>query len=278
MPLAKYVDTNLPKVAEIKDTWCFGLPLYDENGAEMTDPSIQLHIDSAIANIERRLGIFLKPTVIMSNPDERGLTEGTDYDKEEPAYDFDAKNYGNWGFLQLKERPVQKLLGMKLVYPNGATIVDFMQSPKWIKLYKSAGQVHLVPYAGDPTILSAMGTGGYAFVTGQINRNMPQMLYVDYVAGYPLGQIPADIRNAVAKQAAIEVLTIAGDAVMQGITSVSTSIDGLSENTSTAVSADATLYSAHINKYQKDIDNLFAEGGEGQGARSSERGFTLGIL
>lgn len=275
MPIIGYNETNLPTVTEIRETWCFGLPLNREDGTAMPDPDIQLYLDGAIRTVERKLGIFLKPTVIVSNPEERGLVEGVDYEKEEAPYDYSARDYSNWGFLQLRERPVQKLNGLKLVLPNGQIIVDFMTRPEWVKLYKDSGQLHIVPYAGDPTLFVMLGgsQSGYPFVTGQINANLPQMWYVDYVAGYAQNRIPEDIRNVVAKIASIDVLGIAGDAVLAGVASLSTSIDGLSESFSTTASATNATYGAHILQYQKEVDSFFnpKEGG----GRTSERGFTF---
>jgi hypothetical protein len=276
MPLIKYSETNLPTVTEMKKRWCFGLLLVDREGKPMEDTDIQGFIDGAISEVERRLGIYLKPMVIVTNGPERGLIKGVDYDISEPAYDYDTKMYKNWGFLQLRERPAIKLNGLKLVLPNGQIIVDFMTRPEWIKFYEKEAQIHIVPYAGDPTIFYLLGgsQSGFPFVTGQLNSSMPQMWYADYEAGYAKDKVPADIRNAVAKLAAIEMLSIASDAIISGVTSISTSIDGLSES----VSNQPSLYGERINKYQNDVDKLFDEGKDGKGARSSERGITFTVL
>lgn len=271
-------DTNLPLPSEIRGRWTFGLPLSKDNGEVMSDDEILTWLKSAVRETERRLGIYLKPTKIVTNPDERGLVQGVDFDKEEPAYDYDAKAYKQYGFLQLRERPVQKIEAFKMVLPNGMTIIDFYRDSntrKWVKLYKDSGQVHIVPYAGDPTLFAMLGgsQSGYPFATGMINRNLPQMLYVDYTAGYGAYQIPEDIRNIVAKIATIDVLGMAGDAVMVGIASVSTGIDGLSESTSLTASATASTYGAHIGQLAKEVKEFFSP--KGGGARSSERGITM---
>jgi hypothetical protein len=105
---------------------------------------------------------------------------------------------------------------------------------------------------------------------------MPQMIYVDYVAGYKIGAVPEDIRNAVAKIASIDILGIAGDAILAGVASLSTGIDGLSESFSTTASATNATYGAHILQYQKEVDALFNP--KSGGARTSERGFTFTVL
>lgn len=268
-------DTNLPTPSEVRNRWCYGLPLTNEAGQPMSDEDLMTFLKAAIATVERKLGIFLKPTVIVSSADERGLVQGVDFDVEEPPYDYDARAWMNYGFLQLRQRPVSEVSGMKLVLPNGNVIMDFKTKSNWIKLYKDAGQIHLVPYGGDPTIFAMMGgsMSGYAFTTGVINSNLPQMIYVDYTAGYGLHKIPEDIRNAVAKVAAIDVLGIAGDAVLAGVASQSTSMDGLSESFSTTASATNATYGAHILQYQKEVDALFDP--KDGALRSSERGITM---
>lgn len=267
--------TNLPTPSEIRERWCFGLPLNKEDGGVMTDEDLLQFLMGAINQVERFLGIYLKPTVIVTNPEERGLEKGVDYEIAEAPYDYDARAYRQWGFLQLRERPVQQLNGFKMVLPNGMVIIDFMTKREWIKLYPENGQLHIVPYAGDPTIFALLGgsQAGFPFVTGQMNSHLPQMFYVDYVAGYGLHQIPEDIRNVVAKIASIDALGIAGDAVLAGVASLSTSIDGLSESFSTTASATSATYGAHIKQYQDEVDKFFSA--KGAGARTSERGFTM---
>lgn len=273
----KYSETNLPTPDEVRHKWCFGMPLSRDNGDVMPDEDIQLYIDGAIKQVERRLGVFLKPTVIACNPQERGLVEGVDYEVAEYPYDYDARQYQQWGFLQLRERPVQEITSLKMVLPNGLVIIDFMTRPEWIKLNPVGGQIQIVPYAGDPTLFALLGgnQSAYPFVTGSINTSLPQMFYVDYVAGFPLNKVPEDVRNVVAKIAACDVLGIAGEALLAGIASMSTSVDGLSESFSTTASATNTTYGAHIYQYKKEIDQFFSVNG---GARASTRGITFTAL
>jgi hypothetical protein len=274
-------NTNVPTPSEIRSRWCFGLPLAKDDGSTMTDDDILQFLKGAITNIERKLGVFLKPTVIVCNPDEQGLVQGVDYERGEAAYDYVAREYIQYGFMQLRERQVQSLEGLKLVLPNGMVIVDFYRSNdvrKWIKLYKESGQLQIVPYAGDPTLFALLGSNqsGYPFATGQINSNLPQMLYVNYTAGYGLFQIPEDIRNAVAKQASIDVLQISANAAVQGVSSTSTGIDGLSESTSMSVSGDASIYGSLVSQYTKDVADLFDP--KVGAARTTERGITFAGL
>lgn len=273
--IVSYEDTNIPTPDDVRNGWCFGLPLTDEDGNPLPDEILKKYIMAAIKNIERRIGIYLKPMVIACNPEERGLVEGVDYEIAEPPYDYEAFFYRQWGFLQLRERMVQELNDFKLVLPSGQTVIDFMKNPQWIKLYKKGSQIHIVPYGGDPTLVSYLGGSitGYPFMSGKLYGYIPQMFYVDYIAGYPLGGIPDDIVSAVGKQAAIDVLGVAGDAVLAGIAGMSTTIDGLTESYETTASSTSATYGSRILQYKRELDDLFDE--TKGGLRSSERGFTI---
>lgn len=266
---------GLPTPSEMRTRWCFGLPLSTDDGTLMDDEDIIGYLESAVAEVERKLGIFLKPTVISCNGSSRGLVEGVDFDVEEAPYDYDAKAWWNYGFLQLRERPLVSVEEFKLVLPNNQVIMDFMERPDWVKLNRKNGQLQIVPYAGDPSLFNMAGgtLAGYPFISGAIAGNIPQMLYVSYTAGYAVGKLPKDVRAIVAKVAAIDLLGVAGDAVMVGISSMSTGIDGLNESVSLTASAEYSTYGAHIAQFRKEVDAFFDP--KDGAARSRERGITM---
>lgn len=276
--VVRYVpNTNIPSIEEMRHSWCFGLPLANEDGQPMPDSDIKRYVDNAIGEVETRLGIYLKPTNIVCNPEERGISED-EYDAEEHPYDYDANMWRQYGFLQLRERPVNKLVNYKMVLPNGMIVMDFFRDEntrKWVKLDKSGAQIQIVPYAGDPTLFAMMGgtSSGFPFMTGTLNAHLPHMFYVDYVAGFGQHKIPSEVSQVVAKIAAINLLGVAGDAVMVGISSISTSMDGLSESTSLTASAEYATYGAHIAQFRKEVDAFFSP--KHGGGRTAYRGFTF---
>lgn len=277
--------TSIVTPRDVREKWCFGLPLIKEDGAPMPDEDLQLYLDSAIKEVERRLGIFLKPTKIVCNPESQGLVKGVDYDLEEPPYDYNLRQYKNWGFLQLRQYPILSVERVRLVLPNYQEVVTFDKD--WIKVYKKHGQINIVPYAGSPTVMTVAGASGTAFpfLTGQFARNFPQAIWIDYTAG--LDEVPADIRAVIGKIASIDVLGIAGDAILAGYASISTSVDGLSQSMSTTASATNATYGARILQLRGEINGFFSEGGGGMkgehgsvggGARSYYKGFNMQIL
>ncbi len=270
---------------ELRERWCFGLPLTRSDGKTMDDIDLRIYIQNGIKEVERRLGIFLRPTKIICNPDIR-TEDGEDiglYDLAEPPYDYNLRAYRQWGFLQLRQYPIVSVEKVMLRLPNYQTVVDFPMD--WVKVYPKVGQINIVPYAGSPTIMTVAAAAGTAmpFLTGQFSRNFPQAIWVDYTAGLPY--VPEDIRSIVAKFAAIDVLGIAGDAILAGIASVGTSLDGLSENYSTTASATNATYGARILQYRGEIADFFnvsgakgERGGGHGGARTYYKGFTMKIV
>lgn len=260
----------------------------------MPDEDLELYIASAEKEVERRLGVFLRPTKIVCNP-----SETDQYDLAEPPYDYNIRQYKQWGFVQLRQYPILSVDRVRLVLPNGQEVVEFPK--EWIKVYPKVGQINIVPYAGSPAVMTVAGATGSAFplLTGQFSRNFPQAIWIDYTAG--LGSyeayldengepkkrwtIPADIRAVIGKIASIDVLSIAGDAILAGYASISTGIDGMHESYSTTASATSATYGARILQLRGEIDGFFGvQGARGErgasagGAKTYYKGFTMKVL
>lgn len=271
---------------EVRNTWCFGLPLTKEDGQPIPDQDIELFIKSAERDVERRLGVLLNPTKIVCNPGPED-----EYDMAEPPYDYNLRQYQNWGFVQLRQWPILTVDRVRLVLPNGQTVVEYPK--EWVKVYPKVGQINIVPYTGSPTVMSvaSAGSGGYPLLTGQFARNFPQAIHIDYTAG--LGRyvdgvwtIPEDIRAVIGKIASIDILGIAGDAILAGVAHISTSVDGLSESFGTTASATNATYGARIMQLRGEVNGFFAESGGAKGehgtsaggAKSRYKGFVMKIL
>ena len=272
---------------ELRNRWVFGLPLTKEDGAPMPDEDLEAFIAGAELEVERKLGVKLHPTKIRCLPEP-----GDDVDLEEPLYDYDIRAYRHWGFLQLRQYPILSVERVRLVLPNHQEVVDFPM--EWVKVYPKVGQINIVPYAGSPTVMTVAGATGtaYPLLTGQFSRNFPQAIAVDYTAG--LGHydsatgdwtIPEDVRQVIAKIAAIDVLGIAGDAILAGVAHISTSVDGLSESFGTTASATNATYGARVLQLRGEVSSFFSEksgsgerGSSAGGARSRYKGFVMKIV
>ena len=88
-----------------------------------------------------------------------------------------------------------------------------------------------------------------------------QLFYlIDYDAGFETSDdIPQDLREIIAKQAAVSLLNIIGDGLMSGFSSSSLSMDGLSESFSSTQSATSAYFGARIKEYKDDISSYIKQ-------------------
>ena len=94
------------------------------------------------------------------------------------------------------------------------------------------------------------------------NQTLQSQLFyaIDYDAGFETSDdVPTDLREIVAKQAAVSLLNIIGDGLMSGFSSSSLSMDGLSESFSSTQSATSAYFGARIAVYKDDIANYIKE-------------------
>jgi len=101
------------------------------------------------------------------------------------------------------------------------------------------------------------GSGSFLPLLAAGNDFVPNILSVDYTAGFPEGEVPMDIRDAIGKYATFGPLNVAGDLIGgAGIASKSISIDGLSQNINTNSSATSAGYGARLIQYQKELKDV----------------------
>jgi hypothetical protein len=224
----------LPTADVLKNDYLFGIPLTDEDGNIMQDSVLAAWIERAIAWLETELMIKIAPT---------SITE---------SHDYYLSEYVNFCYVQLYQYPVISVTSLKASYA-GQDIMTFPSS--WIRIYKESGQLQLVPTTGNLSqVLLSQGSGVLLpLITNKLS-GMPHLFTVNYTAGFPSGQVPADICDLIAMKAVIGVMNILGDILLgAGIASQSLSIDGLSESINTTQSAENSAYSARVRQYEKQI-------------------------
>lgn len=218
------------------------------DGQPMPEDWYQRQIKRAITAVEKESQIAITPHTV----------------KHEP-HDYNANDYQNFAFLQLFNRPILRVDAMRAVYPTGTLLMDFPK--EWIRPDYNAGQIQLVPTMGSlSTILLGRG-GAWLPLLFQTINYLPQFFQVDYVAGFPAGQLPQDIAEAVMKKASIDILAIAGDLIYgPGISSISTSIDGMSESKTIVNNGQlGAVFTSRISQYRKDLyGEANTYGGSGQ--------------
>lgn len=219
----------------LRERYLFGVELVDNQGNEMSNDVLQDYLDIAMSMVEHDLDISIVPNEHIGD------------DAEES--DYQANDYWQWGYFQLKNVPVIEVKEIRAVYPN-ANILSY--PTEWFKLQKHDGILRLIPSSGTLSQFAVDAGGQYFPEIFRNNGHVPLVWQIDYISGFEDGKVPKDVNTAIGLIAAIFALNIAGDLVIgAGIASQSISLDGLSQSINTTSSAENHAYSAKVKEYQK---------------------------
>lgn len=228
------VNSLILSVQDLKDVYLYGLDLTDDSGNEYPDVVFEWSINFAIDWIEKELDIRVRPTTF----DEK--------------YDYYRADYQQYMFLKLREWPVISVEEISLQWPAGTNILTFPDD--WITVRKESGLVNIVPTSGSFEQLVVTAGGSFLPLLAQGRDFVPDMIRVQYTAGFEYGKLDMAIREIVGKKAAFGPLNIAGDLLGgAGIASQSVSIDGLSQNFNTTSSSTSAGYGARLLQYSKEL-------------------------
>lgn len=241
---------NIVTPDDLRFTYLWGTDFKATNGQSYTDEQIQYFIDSAVAELERQLDITIKKKKIRYNAAERNLAKGSDYDIDEAVYDFKFSRISRYGYIKTRRKPIIKLHKLSLL-TRWQGVKDLTQTTI---IDKTKGVLKLMerpirPSETSSGIQTAIGVYGNQTLSAQL------FYAIDYDAGYETSDdVPQDLREVIAKQAAISLLNIVGDGLMSGFSSSSLSMDGLSESFSSTQSATSAYFGARIAVYKDDIE------------------------
>tara|TARA_Y100000034_G_C6889457_1_gene408917 strand:- start:496 stop:1845 length:1350 start_codon:yes stop_codon:yes gene_type:complete len=226
-------------IDELADIYLFGATLTNDDGNPFPDRMFRHYIEAATDWLAKELDIQLIAT-----------------DISEELHDHFAKDYGRWGYFQLHEYPIIGIDEVKFQYPSMTD--EVIISDDWIVLCDGgvSGVIQVVPGQGniaDVLLIPGMLMPLWSGATGRV----PGIWKISYRAGFEPGECPADLKHAIAMQAAIGVFNIAGDLIAgAGIANKSISVPGLSQNVGTTSSATNSGYGARIIEYQKELKEM----------------------
>lgn len=169
--------------------------------------------------------------------------------------DFRTVEWSRWIHLKLPNRPVRQIHEVTVYYGTQ----EVLRLPQeWINLRDPlSGHVRIVPIQGQITQVALVGFSWLGFFVSQYGGFMPDMIRVDYDAGWDIEELPGDLTHLAGMVQAMMMLNVAGDLIVgAGIASKSISLDGLSQLINTTSSATNAGYGARIIQYWKDIDRL----------------------
>jgi len=240
---------------DLRYSYLWGNDFKATNGQFFTDEQIQYYIDAAVAEMERRLHITIKKIRIRSEVDKRKLKKGEDYDIEESLYRFSYSKIARQGVIVTNKKPIIKLHRLDVLnrFVNTyslleTTVVD-----------KNKGVLGLMRRPIKPSeTYNGISQAIYPYGSETFNQHM--FYAIDYDAGYETSDdIPSDLREAIAKTAAVSLLNAIGDGLMAGFSSSSLSMDGMSESFSSTQSATSAYFGARIKEYKDDLANYIEE-------------------
>jgi hypothetical protein len=215
--------------------------------AEISDDMLRRWIDQASDWLEndKLAGVFLEPTRIVTDPVLPGNVL-PDWDFIVPPITFFPVVPSQWIDILF---PYPGMLRVDELFGQVADtrIVDI--ALEWLEISERNGLVQLVPF-NQEVAFQFIGLVWVESMRGRVP--LPNFWHFNAMAG--LRQVDPVILEVLAKKAAVDALTVAGQAFRGGFASQSLSRDGVSESVSYTASAIYGIYSATIEDFTKFIN------------------------
>lgn len=244
-----------------KYLWGIDLVANNDEKVEVEDSQLESAVEEALQEFEHFFNIDIRKRVYKANPADT-LTQavewrqGVDYTDEDPPYDFDPDMWSNFGFLQLRHRPVLSVESAILQSPYETDVLDLTE---WLRIYKKPGQLTFYPKGSTAYGIGYQGSGILAAWPGMMKKRYPQGYKIDYTTGFKTSDfVPKDLRKAIGMLATVSILEWVGDGLASGFSSSSVSLDGLSESFSSTQSATSAWFGARIKSYTDQL-KLFCQ-------------------
>lgn len=227
-------------VRVFREDFLVGINLRDWTGKPISDKVLSRYLRRGVKEVETYLGMVLVDTLITDE-----------------AHDFNASDYGKFGFMKTFKKPIIEVQSVSIRYPSASSnVVEFPAS--WVRCDKTYGQIQLIPTVGGNAALLVGSSVWLPLFNGGM-AHVPLSLYVTYRAGFLANQIPEDIEAVIYKKAGMSLLLMLGNALYgPGIASKSISMDGVSQSYGTVASGVYGLYASIIGKWQDDVDKQLA--------------------
>ena len=222
---------------ELSSIHLYGLKTTDKSGTAMPKETYEFYIRAAQQEIEKFLNIKIFKTII------------------EEKIDFYQNEYRHWGYMPVMYPVVKpfELTGYlgsikQVTYPK-----EWLSTRKTNDGYTYYRRMFIVPtQSTDPlqaTSVSVLYHGVLPYTNLMGFVSVPNYWDTIYCTGFD--EVPYDILNWIGMVAALPILMILGDIIygMPGMSSMSLSIDGLSQTFNSTASATYSAFSARIKEY-----------------------------
>jgi hypothetical protein len=241
----KYLE-GLLTPAQLKTRFLFGIPLASplidpvtRQRAIMNDDQITDIINGAVDRAEEDLKIDIFPV-------QRRQKEA-----------FDINMYQALGYFALSHRPVSSLVKLSVTPSNDLDV--YVVPLDWVETnYLTRGQINIIPLTVafvQGTYIPQQSSGGAAFLQILGNKAwIPAWWQVEYVSGYPNGNIPRAVNDYIGVLAAMEILGMLG--ALYRVNSHSLGADGLSQSVS---GPGPQIYGPRLTQLEEQRRRLMGE-------------------
>lgn len=234
--------------SEMREIYLFGIPVCTVDGRKISSKALMQAIRSAQEKFERLFSIKLQKEVI------------------EESKDFLREDFNAWGAIKVTY-PIAyavKLQG----FINEACQTDYPH--EWLVIKRTENvatfrNLFLVPNSSsvhgatmNQTSLIYNGISPHIGFFG--SRIIPNYWRIKYITGWDADKIPADLFDAICKLAAINCLLLIGSYLYGvGISSLSVSLDGVSQNFPLTKGGKYGLFTDRISAYKEELDQIWQD-------------------
>lgn len=236
---------SIINASELMENYLFGIPTCTTDGRKLSAQAIKKQISAAQQRIETLFSIKLNRQVI------------------EESKDFVRQEWNTWGYVK-STYPVAYPDNMK-GFINDACQVNYPK--EWLSIKKNENvavwrNVHVIPNSSsdkgaEMSQHSIIYNGVYPHL-GWFGKNyIPNYWRLKYITGWNAEEVPEDLMDLINKIAAINVLCIIGS-YLYGVamSSLSVSLDGVSQNIPLTRGGKYGMFSDRIQMYIDDINNI----------------------
>lgn len=250
-----YIDVTILDITQLPTTSTAEELLVDRQ--PLTDDFFRDKINQAISWTEKvALMAYLEPTRVVTEVDQNSITYPTgsdipvfvdsDWDEIVNGVSYVAPSAGHWINFRMPYYPIQYFNSLYMKVSN-VRIVDI--ALEWIECDTPGGFVELVPF-NQETSWNFLGLVWVGSMQGPVP--LPNAWNFDAIVG--LRETPGAVIELVAKKAAIDALTLIGQAFRPGVAGQSVSRDGVSESVSYLSSGMYGIFSGVIKTYTEWMD------------------------
>ena len=228
---------------ELLENYLFGIPICSSDGRKLSSQAICQHIKSAQTQIESLFSIKITRQAIEENRD------------------FNRQEFMSWGYIRTMY-PISYIDNLEGWIND---ICQITYPKEWLSIKKQTEvaifrNIYLIPNSGSRSgatmTQNSMIYNGMSPHLGWFGQTfIPNYWRPRYVTGWD--KVPADLFDFIAKFAALNVLAIIGDILYGiGVTSIQMSLDGVSQNTPLARSANGGLFAGRVKHYLQDTNRV----------------------